>query len=308
MFYIINLCFVALIVPSFYKVTASLSNTRNSKGYRYSIYKCGEECHALYHPAGKSASIYYEDDGTDLQVRLMFRTLERAEEFQTKLNSFASEHPHFAEKLTITRAIPCISVAEEVERVLRTDYKSSDNNDSPEMSLNDVLSDSASVVSLRGDTSRTLQALEDSGVVGQLGSLWYKCHLIPAGAVDPLKNDPDNFIYASWPFHQHLDGLHTPNGIGLAISLDPTAPTQEEVVINDGYELRWRVVVLIHFQNIKVANVFQAILKPGTERLTDTCFKSFIHVRDDAKFSKCIKEKLQDQKQKSPWVANLGIV
>lgn len=217
-------------------------------------------------------------------------------------------HPHFAEKLRITRAIPCINVAQEVERVMRTDYKSSDNNDSPEMSLNDVLSDSASVVSLRGDTSYTLQALEDTHYVARIGSLWYRCHLIPAGAKDGLKDDPDNFIYASWLFHQHLDGLNTTNGIGLAISLDPTAPIQEEVAVNNGYEQRWRVVVCIHLENIEVANVFQVILKTGTERLSDLCFKSFLHVRNHVNFSKCITKKLQDQKKKSPWVANLEII
>lgn len=281
---------------------------RRSKGYRYSIYKCGEECHALYHPAGPSASIYYEGDGEDLHVRLLFRAMEKAEEFQTKLNAFASEHPHFAEKLRVTRTIPCITVVQEVERVLRTDYKSSGNNDSPEMSLNDILSDSASIVSFRGDTSYSLQALENSHVVAQLGSQWYRCHLIPAGAKDGLKDDPDNYIYASWIFHQHLDGLNTPNGIGLAISLDPTAPSLEDVVVNNGYEKRWRVVVLIHFENIEVANVFQAFLKSGTERRDDLCFRSFLHVRDHVIFSKCILKKLQDQKKKSPWVATLGII
>jgi hypothetical protein len=234
--------------------------------------------------------------------------LRDAEEFQTKLNAFASEHPHFAEKLRITRAIFCISVTQDVERVLRTDYESSDNKDSPQMSLNDVLSDTASVVSLRGDTSYTLQALEATEVVANLGSLWYRCHLIPAGAKDRLKDDPDNFIYASWLFHQHLDGLHTPNGIGLAISLDPTAPIQEDLIVNNAYEHRWRVVVLIHFENIAVANVFQSMLKIGTERRDDLCFKSFIYVRNHSNFSECIKGKLEDQKKKSPWVANLGIV
>lgn len=44
--------------------------------------------------------------------------------------------------------------------MIRTaDYDSGVNADSPEVSLNDVLSDSASIISIHGDISRTLQAL-----------------------------------------------------------------------------------------------------------------------------------------------------
>jgi hypothetical protein len=222
-------------------VEACIINARKSSGYRYSIFKCAEECHAVYYPKGIASSIYYDDGGLNLQIRLLFKSEERAEEFQTKLNSFASDHPHFFDKLNLTHSIGRVSITAELKRVMRTDYVSSDNADSPEMSLNDVLSDSASIVSMRGDTSRTLQALEDTTVVANFGSQWYRCHLIPECAKDRLKNDPDNFIYASWPFHQHLDGLNTTSGIGLAISLDPDSePTREEVVVNDSYEERYR--------------------------------------------------------------------
>ena len=295
-------------VPLFYEVTASVARARKSKGVRYSIYKCGEECHALYHPAGSAASIYYEGDGEDLQVRLLFRTLEKAEGFQTKLNTFASEHPHFAKKLSVTRAIARVNVGQEVERVLRTDYRSSDNDDSLEMSLSDVLSNSASVVSLRGDTSRMLQALENTNVVALYGSMWYKCHLISAKSEHALKNDPDNFIYASWIFHQQFDGLHTPNGIAVAISIDSKDPVQEEVAVNDGYEQRWRVDVFIHFQNTVLAHSLEPWLKIGTNRVDDLCFKSFIYVRDHVKFSECVRWKLEDQARISPWVRSLGLV
>ena len=296
-------------VPVCFGVQACITNARKSNGYRYSIYICAEECHAVFCPGGKAASIYYDGDGMDLQIRLLFKSEERAEDFQTKLNSFASEHPHFRDKLNVTRRIGRVNIAEELDRVLRTDYEAGDNTDSPEVSLNDVLSDSASVVSMRGDTSRTLQALEDTTVVANFGSKWYKCHLIPDCSRDRLKNDPDNFIYASWPFHQHLDGLHTASGIGLAISLDPDSPSiVEEVLVNDSYEDRYRVIVIIHFEAVEVANIFQVMLKAGTTRIGDTCFKSFVHVRSDKNFSKCITNKLKDQKKKSPWVASLGLI
>jgi hypothetical protein len=295
-------------VPVCFKVEASIKNARKSKGYRYSIYKCAEECHAVYYPGGSASSIYYDGAGQDLQIQLLFKTERDAEDFQTKLNSFASEHPHFREKLSVNRLIVSVNIAVALERVLRTDYNAGDNTDSPEMSLNDVLSDSASVVSIRGDTSRTLQALENTAAVAILGSKWYRCHLIPDCSKNKLKNDPDNFIFASWPFHQHLDGLNTMCGIGLTISLDPDIqPVREEVAVNDSYEDRDKVSVLIHFQDVEVAKFFEAMLKAGTDRISDTCFKSFIHVRSVSNFSMCISKKLQDQKKNSSWVAGLGL-
>jgi hypothetical protein len=293
----------------YFGVEALITGARKSKGYRYSIYKCAEECHAVYTPGGSASSIYYKVNEDDLHIRLLFRTLDRAEDFQTKLNIFASEHPHFAQKLSLSRSIRTWNITDEPERVLRTDYNSDDNTDSPEMSLNNVLSDSATIVSLYGDVSRTLQALEDTKAIAILGVSWYRCHLIPDTSKDTLKNDPDNFIYASWTFHQHLDGLNTPSGIGIAIALDSEiAAVREEVLVNDNYEYRDRVSVLLYFEDINVANVFQTLLKQGTERLGDSCFRSFVHVRSASKFSKCVAKKLRDQKQKSEWVKNLGIV
>ena len=307
---VVVLTFILFIsVPVCYEVQACITNARKSSGYRYSIYKCAEECHAAYCPGGSAASIYYDGDGMDLQIRLLFKSEERAEDFQTKLNSFASEHPHFRDKLDVTRRIGRVNIAEELDRVLRTDYDAGDNTDSPEMSLNDILSDTASVVSIFGDTSRTLQALENTAAVAILGSKWYKCHLIADCSENQLKNDPDNFIYASWPFHQQLDGLNTMCGIGLTISLDPDSqPMREEVSVNDSYEARYRVSVVLNFQDVAVAKFFGAMLKIGTDKIGDTCFKSFIHVRSVENFSKCISMKLQDQKQISSWVASLKLI
>ena len=289
---------------------ACIANARKSKGYRFSIFKCAEECHAAYCPGGITSSIYYDGDGLDLQIRLLFKSERDAEEFQTKLNSFASEHSHFRNKLNLTRRVDRVSITAELDRVMRDDYSPGDNTDSPELSLNDVFSDTVSVVSMGGDTSRTLQALEDTTVVASFGSQWYKCHLIPAADKENLlRNDPDNFIYASWQFHQLLDGLNTPSGIGLAISLDlDSQPTIEEVAVNDLYAERYKVFVILHFESAQVANVFQAMLKFGTVKIDDTHFKSFIHVRSFANFSKCIAEKLRDQKRKSTWVSSLELI
>ncbi len=262
----------------------------------------------MYCPDSSGSSIYYEGTEENLEIQLLFREVRDAEEFQTKLNTFASEHHHFFEKLRLERHIETVNLTEELDRVFRTDYIA-DDTDSPMMSLNDVLSGSATVVSMSGDTSRTLQALEDTSVVARLGSKWYKCHLIPASSRDNLKDDPDNIIYASWLFHQHLDGLHTETGIGLAISLDPDSqPTKEEVAVNDNYEERYKVVVLIHFEAVELASIFQTLFKHGTEKLNDTCWRSFVHVRSVDKFSKCITSKLLDSKKKSPWVESLNLV
>ena len=60
-----------------------------------------------------------------------------------------------------------VSITSELICVMR----SGDNVDSPELSLNNVLCDSTFVVSVSGDTSRTLPG---TTVVANFGSHWYK--------------------------------------------------------------------------------------------------------------------------------------
>ena len=144
------------------------------------MFKCAQECHALQSLEGLEKTIYYAEGSNDLTVSLLFRELRDAEEFQNKLTSFALDHTHFGSKLTLTPDILKVAVPsiQQLARVMYTNYIGTDNDESPLMSLNDMLSETTSVVSNQGDPSLSLQALENPVSISIFRSKWYKCHLI----------------------------------------------------------------------------------------------------------------------------------
>ena len=187
-------------------------------------------------------------------------------------------HSRFQSKLTVDEAIIQVKSIAEPSRVFYTHYNPKDNADSPDISLNDILSDSNSVISISHDPSMALQALEGIHAVADMGSKWYKCHLISAKNKE-YEKDPDNIIYASWVFHQHLDGLNTVNGTGVAIRFVKVL-CEEEVALNDKYERRYKLEVDVEFRDPDLAYRFERLLKDGTKKLSETSFLSYLYARD----------------------------
>lgn len=278
---------------TFFQVVASVTDSKKSKGYRYSLYKTAMECHA-YHPTiDIKRTIFYEEGSSNLRIRLIFSTKDHAEEFQNKLLSFSAMYSHFGRKLNLERSIVRVDLIAEPARVLIDEYESLDNAESPDMSLNDMFSD-ASVVSLSHDPSHTLKALEDVDKVAVLGTKWYKCHLISAKNKQFEKN-PDNLIYASWQFHQHLDGLNTLIGVGLAIRFEKVVAV-EEVSVGDRYETRHRISVIVEFRNPTIASVFEPMFKFGTEKISDVEFRSYLYAVDPNVMIHCLQTKYVESK------------
>lgn len=276
-------------------MNASVTDSKTSKGYRASMYKCAQDCHAYYSQHGRDKTIYYEEGSSDLSVHLLFATRRDAEDFQNALTNFAMNHSRFQSKLTIERDIIQVESIVEPSRVFYIDYKPEDNNDSPNMSLNDILSHSYSVISISHDPSLALQALEGVHAVANIGSKWYKCHLISAKNKE-YEKDPDNVIYASWGFHQHFDGLNTVNGIGVAVHFEKVL-CEEEVALYGKYERRHKLEVVVEFRDADLAYTFEHLLKDGTKRLNETSFLSFLYARDAERMKLCLDAKYEETKR-----------
>jgi len=273
-------------------VNASVTDSKKSKGYRSSMYRCAQKCHAYYSQHGHDKSIYYEVGSSDLSVHLLFANRLNAEDFQNALTDVGMNHSHFQSKLTVERDISIVVTSTNPPRVFYIDYKPEDNNDSPYMSLNDILSDSNSVITISHDPSLALQALEGVHAVADMGSKWYKCHLISAKDKEYVK-DPDNVIYASWLFHQHLDGLNTVNGTGVAVRFEKVL-CEEEVALNGKYERRYKLEVVVEFRDPGLAYRFERFLKDGTKKLSETSFLSFLYARDAERMKLCLDVKYQE--------------
>ena len=259
------------------------------------MFKCAQECHALQSLEGLERTIYYAEGSNDLTVSLLFRERRDAEDFQNKLMNFSFDHHHFASKLEVSPDILDVTVpaTQQLHRVMYTHYKSADNNESPTMSLNDMLSESTSVASNQGDASLSLQALENPTLIIALRSKWYKCHLISKQDKE-YANNPDNVIYASWLFHQQLDGLNTVDGVGVAIKFSHLGDLEEVQLGNGRYEYRQKVNVIVEFRYSDVAMAFSGLLKDGTERISDNEYRSFVFARDGECMRYCLERKYQE--------------
>lgn len=279
----------------YYGATASIHDCKQSKGLRASMFKCAQNCHALQSLEGLDKSIYYAEGSKDLTVSLLFREIRDAEEFHNKLTNFAIDHTHFASKLVICPEILNVALpaTKQLDRVMYNQYISADNKESPLMSLNDVLSESTSVASNQDDPSLSVQALENPTTITAFRSKWYKCHLI-SKQVKEFAGDPDNFIFASWLFHQQFDGLNTDDDVGVAVKFDDFGDVEEVQLGNGRYERRQKVNVILEFRYADVAAAFSGLLKKGTERMSDTEYRSFIYAKNGATMKYCLDRKYQE--------------
>ena len=284
--------FFYTLAGTLYLISASLKDAKKSKGYRASIYKCAQDCIAYYSPNGEDKSIFYAEGSADLQIHLSFLDRTEARIFQNKLLDFGFMHPHFNEKLVISEEIPIINVIDLPRRIFYQHYHPMDNHESPDMSLNDILSVSDSIASLSSDPSLSLQAVEDPVVINSFGSKWYRCHLI-SRKVRQYKYDPDNVIYASGIFHQLFDGSNTTgrNSIPLVgIRFDHFGDLKE-VQVGDKFELRQELFVVIQFANPDLARSMEAWLKIGTTRRNDCSFDSFLYARNGENMKYFLEQK-----------------
>jgi hypothetical protein len=79
-------------------VSARISDSRFSKGYRATIYQTAQGCKAYYCQEGKDKSIFCEEGSNDLTIRLLFASIENGENFQNELSNFDFKFPTLAKK------------------------------------------------------------------------------------------------------------------------------------------------------------------------------------------------------------------
>ena len=206
------------------------------------------------------------------------------------MTNFRFIHPSFGQQIYIDETVDLVFLAHASTRVFHKHYESSDNAESPVLSLADikhVLSSQGESVSY--DPLKALQSLEDITIFPGLKYYW--CHLLTRQSKNE-KNDENNCIWGSWIFHQYFDALNTEHvGIPLiAVKYISTGDQPEDLPVGDKYETRTRVTVEIQFFNSEVGNraalAFQSMLKFGTEIKNKLCFVSILYPKDPIKFKK----------------------
>lgn len=176
-------------VYDYFRVTATIADSRKSKGYRSTIYKCAQDSMVYYCEDGKKQSIFYEDGYDDLHINLLFKNERDASSFQNNLLNFRCLHPVFGNRINVDEKLDLVKLPQSTSRVLHLHY---DGAESPILSLADighVLSSESESVSY--DPVKALQSLEDITIIP--GSKYYLCHLV-SRKVKATKNNVNNCI------------------------------------------------------------------------------------------------------------------
>ena len=160
-------------------------------------------------------------------------------------------------------------------------------------------SSTCSVVSL-GAPLVQFQSLEDKDTLQ--GFRPYVCHVKPKARFEALENKEYNKIAASWAFHQMFDGLNTKDlktgehDLPL-VAVKPLKTEIKEEMVGEPARKRTRVGVEIEFHDPQYAK--NVVLKPGSTKISDTKWRTFVHVEDGEKICNCLDWRNSDARKKS---------
>lgn len=260
------------------------------KGYRASMYRCAQQCNAHYiYSVGASErvqqSIIY--DGKNLVIKLLFLERRDAYSFQNALVRFQEDHVVALERIVVSETIVEITAdaKEPLSRIMHAHYRSGDSTSPECLSLADLASVDSEVTIGNDEPDYILRGFEDLAKLTPELSL-YRCHLASKARHPKFTSDKDNIVYASWDFHNHLDGLHNHSHcpeIGLRFLEDLG---EVDVPVNDIIHRRHKISVYVVFRKICIADAVALRLKDGTEKVEGSNglqYLSFLYVLDPKK-------------------------
>jgi hypothetical protein len=244
-------------------------------------------------------TIYYKEIGDDnLYFSLLFKSMDNAHAFQTKLLT-RLDHPF--KKMTVglnnNKIIEEIEFTGTVARfVYPDDYKKADST-SPDNSVH-----SLSLTELPNieDPLRSLRSVEKLTLIPRKETI-YKCHIAPkAFYKGPCARDPDNYLYESHRFHGYFDGdgKRRPRGVSLDWGTPPELWIDYvEAVLNvttvDGVRYH-EVFVNIMFRDADVAETMRGWWKAGTEDIGDNGFRTSFFTTNAQKVKKYLELKKRE--------------
>jgi hypothetical protein len=296
-----------------FQVNAKYKGAKDYKGIRAAVYKCAHKYQACY-SLDRSKSIWYDDGSADLNIALWFEEKSKAKNFHYFLETWHQMNP-------VVKGGD-VTVEDKIEEMLIEDKEFSsvrlshcDVDDSVQslefssvwLSHYDV---GDSVQSLEACKSSVTSAISNSTPLAQLQSIEdmsafqalkpYICHIKPKGKFDHLKNDPNNKLAASWLFHQMFDGLNTVDGISgrpniPVVAVVPVPSELKEEMVGEPSVKRKRVEIELEYRDSALAKCIS--LKDGSTKLSDTRWRTFVHVEDANKFSKYLEWKNEDTRK-----------
>mmetsp|Transcript_47005 Transcript_47005/g.112936 ORF Transcript_47005/g.112936 Transcript_47005/m.112936 type:complete len:301 (+) Transcript_47005:262-1164(+) len=279
------------------RVTARIAGAKQMQGIRAAAYMRAEE-HCARYDGTKEQSFSYEGD--DLHVSLLFLAEDRgsAERFQSSLSLWHMHNPlvGLEGKVFVTKLVEVVK-RDTTERVFLQDYVAKDE-ESPMGSLADFKAavSSCPTISVGSDNELVqFQCLEKPECFASLDA--YRLHIKDKAKFRDLRDNPNNLLAGSWtPFHQHLDGLNTPDNLPqVAVRFEKD---QGEELVGNPPSKRRKVDIVLEFRDSASEEIMAPRLKNGSVKVADQIWRTFVHVLDADKFQECLEWKHQDTRRK----------
>lgn len=287
-----------------FQVNAKYVGAKNVKGIRAAVYRAAVEHHAHY-SIDRSKSIWYNEQSADLHISLLFKQEQEALSFKSYLEIWHLQNPVVVKLGDLClKQMECITVEEAELSVVNLDDYVSAESESPLQSLQDFQSTRASLDSCLTAISASeplaqFQSFEDEKLFSFQKP--YKCHIKDkAMSSDALQKSTSNIITLSQTFHNNFDGMLTVDPITEQtrlplVAIKPSSEEMREEYVGSPKMKRQRVEVEIEFRTKTVADFTH--LKTGSSKISNTLWKSYIHVEDAKICRECMNWKYKRTKK-----------
>jgi hypothetical protein len=275
----------------FHKATVILPGSKLYKGIRAHVYEAASTSAAFY-SGGKEQSIFYE--GNDLHVVILFETRAGCVSFVNNLDGFL-RHFQLLEDIQFDPNFERLRLPNYPRSVFQRDYNP-DESDSEAYSI--AITRITHISNLtKIDFETELQMIENPNHEDFVGLDCYKCHLMGQAAFAVEKDNPNNWLWMSWPTHQRFDGLNT---IGkhrvpqIAIKFVSRVGSFE--TFDNGLLEREKVEIAIECPDADVFGVMRHHMKPGDYRVVEASktILTWVFVEDAADFQRCLTYKYEE--------------
>ena len=280
-----------------YMVKAEITNAKTHKGYRAAVYKMAQQHSGLYNPRDKTQTIHYSSSGDDnLHIALLFEAKTSALTFHTSLSLWHLDNPLVVQPgiISVDRSLVEMYVERsELSHVLLSDYGA--DSEPPVQSLEAFPGLPCSNISAvsQSDPLALFQSIEKPECFRNCKA--YKMHLKSQSKYPDIADDSNNILAGSWtPLHQLFDGLNTAEGVPM-LAIKPLSEVHfDEINVGIPPVKRYKVDLEIEFCDESSAMDMEHRFKDGSERMSSTKWRSFVHVTDPERFCNFLKFKYRN--------------
>jgi len=288
-----------ITTTQYWRIAGSVLNSLSVKGVRYHMYQTADNLNG-YYEAGKPA-LYYDEDGTTLNINVLFESKENALKFDSHLQNEGGTYNSPINSLEITAGITSTTTAQLGPRIYLKHYIPSDSESPPE--TQSILTIQFSTFEETSDEFKYQRIEKISGVFGSRGKA-ESCHLMSGShcrkfhqSYGKYDNDQNNRLAMSRDLHGWFDHLNT----DIPLFYLKVISISDNPIVEGRYKIGLAVVVL---DKESAEMIFWRLIEGSTQTNDRLIMHTSVYVTNPKVFQKCLDWKEKEIKKK--WEVGLN--